>query len=262
MSDVVRLHYSLQTRCRFSEPASQHVFRLRVLPRLSAGITFEEESLTVTPSTPLTAPFTGAVFGNRVVTGRLDAPHDVFAFASEGIVRRDASARDTSYAPAWLAYSTPLTAAGPLVKALLKDAGVTDNDEAAVLKLLSAAHGALQYRSGSTTVETTAEAALAAGTGVCQDYSHLFLALLRLKRIPCRYCAGIVEGIGSTHAWTEVWCGGRWLALDPTAGKPCGTTHLALSHGADFTSAAIERGVLKGGGVQTIETHATCTLLS
>ncbi len=262
MSDVVRLHYSLQTRCRFSEPAFEHVFRLRVLPRLSAGITVVEESVSVTPATRLTAPVTGAVYGNRVVTGRLDAPHDVFAYATEGVVLRDPSVPDTSYAPAWLAYPTALTTAGPLVKSLSQNAGVEGSDEAAVLALMAAAHGALQYRSGSTTVETTAEAALASGTGVCQDYSHLFLALLRERRIPCRYCAGIVEGIGSTHAWTEVWCGGRWLALDPTAGKPCGATHLALSHGADFTAAAIERGVLKGGGTQTIETHATCSILS
>ena len=65
-------------------------------------------------------------------------------------------------------------------------------------------HGALVYAHGKTSVTTTAAQALACGSGVCQDYAHLMIALCRAVGLPVRYVSGHLLGEGGTHAWVEV----------------------------------------------------------
>lgn len=76
-----------------------------------------------------------------------------------------------------------------------------------------------KYVTGSTQIHATAEEALKLGEGVCQDYAHIMLSLLRIEGIPCRYVVGIMQGEGASHAWTEVLCNGYWYGFDPTNNK-------------------------------------------
>ena len=57
------------------------------------------------------------------------------------------------------------------------------------------------------------------GKGVCQDYSHILIALCRKYKIPARYVVGMIIGEGATHAWVEVYYDGCWYGLDPTHNK-------------------------------------------
>lgn len=70
--------------------------------------------------------------------------------------------------------------------------------------VMNAVYAALNYIPGSTTVQTTASQVLSAGCGVCQDYAHLTLAVLRCMSIPCRYVVGMLMGEGESHAWVEI----------------------------------------------------------
>ena len=88
--------------------------------------------------------------------------------------------------------------------------------------------------SGVTSVRTSAVEAFEAGRGVCQDFAHLAIAMLRLTGVPTRYVSGYLhpkpdaeignEVKGESHAWIEVWTG-DWSGYDPTAGKPIGDHH-------------------------------------
>lgn len=113
----------------------------------------------------------------------------------------------------------------------------------------------LSYEIGATDVATPADDALARGKGVCQDFTHLTLGVLRSLGIPGRYVSGYlhpredgevgetVEGQG--HAWVEWWCGG-WMAWDPTHGERVGDRHVLVGRGRDYADVPPLKGIYHG----------------
>jgi transglutaminase-like putative cysteine protease len=114
-------------------------------------------------------------------------------------------------------------------------------------------HANIEYKRGVTNVNTPGHEVLAGGQGVCQDFAHLSLAMLRTLGIPCRYCSGLLmEERGETHAWLEFWHPtAGWLTSDPTRGKPLVTDpeHVKFAVGRDYTDIAPVVGAFKGRGV-------------
>jgi len=109
------------------------------------------------------------------------------------------------------------------------------------------------YESGSTGVETTAEEAFSSGKGVCQDYAHIFICLLRMANISARYVCGLIVGEGESHAWVEVACDGMFIGIDPTYNKFINDEYIKLGVGRDANDCSMNRGVMWGGGKQTQE---------
>ncbi len=118
------------------------------------------------------------------------------------------------------------------------------------------ARGRLAYQGGTTDVSTTAEQALLLGTGVCQDFAHVALALLRGMGIPARYISGYLfpspdaevgaDVTGQSHAWVEAWTG-EWYAVDPTHGVPVGERHVVVARGRDYADVPPLKGIYHGG---------------
>ena len=110
----------------------------------------------------------------------------------------------------------------------------------------------LSYTPGVTEVSTSALEAFTAGHGVCQDYAHLTLALLRILGIPARYVSGYIHPrkdatkgevvSGESHAWVEAWVG-DWWGFDPTNGVPAGERHVIVGRGRDYADVPPLRGV-------------------
>lgn len=107
------------------------------------------------------------------------------------------------------------------------------------------------YQVNTTNVNTTAEEAFLQGHGVCQDYAHIFIALLHLAGIPARYVTGLIIGEGASHAWVEVLHNGRWYGLDPTNDMLVDTDHIKIGVGRDAKDCMINRGIMHGGGLHT-----------
>lgn len=256
----MKLRFSLRTEFRFSEPVSRHVFRIRALPPDLPGQRVTDARLTTEPATPL-ADLVDPVFGNRTFSGRIDAPHDGFVVAAEGLVERDVSVIDRTPPEPYCINATALTRPGARILALSKalEADRPADETAQVLYAMKAVHAAFCYTPGTTSTGTTAEAALEAGRGVCQDYAHVMIALLRLWRIPALYVAGLMQGTGATHAWVRAFADGRWIEVDPTHDRAADETYLTLARGCDFADAALERGVFCGAARQTILTEAEVT---
>ena len=119
------------------------------------------------------------------------------------------------------------------------------------------------YRPGVTYVGSTVEDLLDAGAGVCQDFVHLALVLLRRNGIAARYVSGYLfsapEDGGSasvevqTHAWLEALLpgtGGRgepiWVGADPTNRRLAGETHVKIGHGRRYGDVPPIKGVYRG----------------
>lgn len=113
----------------------------------------------------------------------------------------------------------------------------------------------LEYGPGATTVGTTALEAWRAGRGVCQDFAHLSLAVLRAMGVPARYVSGYfyprpegvvgAELVGESHAWVEAWLG-KWLPYDPTNGVAVGERHVVVARGRDYSDVPPLRGIYSG----------------
>lgn len=127
----------------------------------------------------------------------------------------------------------------------------------------------MHYATGTTSVSTTAHEAWASGFGVCQDFTHATLSLLRSVGIPARYVSGyLYDGdgeigetvTGESHAWVEAWDGG-WLPLDPTNGQPVDEGHTAVARGRDYADVSPLKGVYSGGISEEIGVKVSLTRL-
>lgn len=111
-----------------------------------------------------------------------------------------------------------------------------------------------QYIKGVTTVETTLDEIWELKAGVCQDFAHILLAMLRMIDIPARYVSGYVcpnrngmRGEGATHAWVEAYIPFYgWLGFDPTNNCIANELHVRLAVGRSFTDCSPVKGTYKG----------------
>jgi len=119
-----------------------------------------------------------------------------------------------------------------------------------------------EYIKGVTTVETTLDEIWKLKAGVCQDFAHILMEMLRMLHIPARYVSGYIctskngslRGVGATHAWAEAYIPDYgWLGLDPTNNCIANETHVRLAVGRNFTDCSPVKGVYKGSSNHTLE---------
>jgi len=118
-----------------------------------------------------------------------------------------------------------------------------------------------KYIKGLTTVETTLDEVWSLKAGVCQDFAHFLLVLLRQINIPARYVSGYIcpnqngmRGEGATHAWVEAFIPGNgWVGFDPTNNCVVDDLHVRLAVGRNFSDCSPVKGTYKGAAGQTLE---------
>jgi len=250
------VNFQYQTELIFSSPASSHRFLLRILPQSDSRQKIKSLSWHINPHPTVWRTVDG--FGNNALSGYIDAPHDLFRFGMQGAAEVPGEPYIAgNEPPRVLLYPTELTRVhGKLADFYSDVARSAPRDIFERLQFFSnAVHTHLRYERGITTNSTTAQEAFDGGVGVCQDYAHILLALLRLDKIPCRYVAGLASDYGETHAWVEAWTTDQYCGIDPTRNKLIDEGYIALSRGRDFADCSIERGVFKGAcrGTQTIK---------
>ena len=222
---------------------------------------------TTPPSSP--RPYTD-YFGNTVYHFDVFAPHErleIVADADVETVDGDAGAMlagdPSPYGPLdgaaqdrWLDFlaETSLTTVGAATRALADELSAAYGSVADLLRALSdRIHAAIRYEAGATGVETTAEQALALAAGVCQDYTHAFLAVCHALAIPARYVSGyLCTGAGenqaqASHAWPEALLPlGGWVGFDPTNGRLVDGRYVRVAVGRDYSDVPPVRGAYSG----------------
>ena len=97
---------------------------------------------------------------------------------------------------------------------------------------------------------------LAHGKGVCQDFAHLMIAMLRSFGVPARYVSGYIHRPNKesqSHAWCEVWLPDLgWVGFDPTNDCPANEHFVKVAIGRDFTDVPPNKGIYRGQGQETI----------
>ena len=131
----------------------------------------------------------------------------------------------------------------------------------AAQKLNEYVYEQFQYIKGVTNIETTCDEIWKLKAGVCQDFAHILLAMLRTINIPARYVSGYIcpnrngmRGEGATHAWVEAYIPGYgWLGLDPTNNCIVNDLHVRLAVGRNFSDCSPVKGTYKGTSNHTLE---------
>jgi transglutaminase-like putative cysteine protease len=132
---------------------------------------------------------------------------------------------------------------------------------AAAVSLMEKVYRDFKYAPGTTSIRTSAVEAFAARRGVCQDFAHVMIAVLRSRGLAARYVSGYLRtrpppdapsgwvGADASHAWVSVYCPTLgWVDLDPTNEVRVSTGHIVIAWGRDFGDVSPLRGVIVGGG--------------
>ncbi|MFN8291791.1 MAG: transglutaminase family protein [Chitinophagaceae bacterium] len=118
-----------------------------------------------------------------------------------------------------------------------------------------------EYKKGVTGIETEVDEIWKLKAGVCQDFAHVLLVMLRLVGIPARYVSGYIcpknhelRGEGATHAWVEAYIPSHgWIGLDPTNNCIASDRHVRLAVGRHFTDCTPVKGTYKGSSEHTLQ---------
>jgi transglutaminase-like putative cysteine protease len=254
----MRLYIRHTTTYRFSSPVKHGLQRLRLKPKDTHGQVIREWDM--------------ALQGARLEVEYEDHHHNSTALVSlePGVSEVSVSCRgivDTSdkvgvighhagHMPLWcFLRPTPLTRAGSRVRALVASLAADRNDTLALLHaLVSAVRASITYKTGITDVDTTAEQALAAGLGVCQDQAHVFVSVGRLAGIPMRYVGGYLMmddrvDQEAGHGWAEAHVDGLgWVGFDVSNGISPDERYVRVATGCDYREAAPVTGITVGAG--------------
>lgn len=130
-----------------------------------------------------------------------------------------------------------------------------------VLRFCQYVYSNFTYLKGVTTVDTTLDEIWKLKAGVCQDFAHIVIEMLKLVGIPARYVSGYIctgqngmRGEGATHAWAEAYIPDYgWLGLDPTNNCIANETHVRLAVGRNFSDCSPVKGIYKGAAKHKLE---------
>jgi transglutaminase-like putative cysteine protease len=153
--------------------------------------------------------------------------------------------------------------------AALAEALLAEDRQTSALGFLSRAtdhvRGRLEYRVGTTTVDSSVAQVLAGGSGVCQDFAHVLISLCRHVGLPARYVSGYLGSVGAataSHAWAEAFIPPYgWLGIDATLGALCTGQHVKVGVGRDYADVTVLRGTYQGGGQAELEVEVSCEAL-
>lgn len=229
-------------------PVDRHHFVLRCIPG-----TDRRQQVTSIQQYIFPADFLSSStdqWGNSLLYGSCFCAHTYFEANICGQVLTDSSAAPEEDSKDFIfRCPTPLTATNSDLIALCPSVNTTD-DLLLSYKIMEAANSSIVYEPEVTNVSTSASQSLALGKGVCQDYAHIMIAMLRSKGIPSRYVTGMMLGEGKSHAWVEVLIGGNWIAFDPTHNALADDNYIKISHGRDAADCSINRGIFRGNAGQ------------
>jgi len=153
----------------------------------------------------------------------------------------------------------------------------SENVAGYVMRVVEWVHDQFDYQKARTHVHSSLEDILKSGSGVCQDFAHLTIGLLRLAGVPARYVSGYLApdqsqdgsvpiGEQASHAWLEAWLPyAGWSGFDPTFRNRSDQRHIRVGIGRDYADVPPLRGVYRSNGgnqVMTVDVNVEHTTSS
>ncbi len=247
------LQFDYQMQIRYTEPVQRCYYTLKCIPKESERQKLRDFKAEMAPSSVWSYGRDG--WNNPKLYGMIPDPHELFSVRVQGEVELrplpyEDFCTDTALGMYRCAYGHCIPGEG--LRAYFDELkpSIGGNALEKSLSLMEALHRRFSYVPNTTSADTAAEEAWQLGTGVCQDYAHIFITLLRMFGIPARYVCGFLIGEGASHAWVEILHENQWIGLDPTNSCRVTDSHIKLGDGRDADECAINRGILLGKACQ------------
>lgn len=258
---MIRLAISHSTAYRYDRPVPYALQQLRVTPK-SHGAQRVLHWETVVEGGQTEVSFDDS-HRNRVELVSFDPGTTEITVISRGEVElaptHGVMGQHQGFMPLWMFERvTPLTRAGPAVRRLAASVAGEANILARMHLLMAAVRDAVQYESGRSHAGTSAEEALQAGYGVCQDHAHVFIACARAMGVPARYVSGYLHmpdrvEQDAMHAWVEAHVPDLgWVGFDPPNAICPDMDHVRVATGLDYRDAAPVSGMRFGTGGESL----------
>jgi Transglutaminase-like enzymes, putative cysteine proteases len=260
----MKLTIDHHTQYHYAEMVRHSTQYLRLTPQTSQRQRIVSWQLDL----PEQATITTDGYGNILHVLSLDTPHETIQIHAHGEVEILEDESDDAIeliSPLTYLRSSSLTHATAPIRLLAQQHHDDSQPLVGLQSLMQAILEKMPYTPGATDVSFSADEALAARNGVCQDHTHVFLACCRSVGIPARYVSGYLYSPDSAHvamhAWAEVWLNDRWNTFDITNNTCSPNQHLKLAVGMDYLDACPVRGVRFGGGSEAMQAKAAVNLL-
>jgi transglutaminase-like putative cysteine protease len=262
------------TRYRYSRSVWQSMMEVRMHPRSEGNQRCFVFQLSVNPRARIFG-YTDS-YGNLVHHFDLPSRHSQLTIISDALVNIEAqpSIPEVMEYGGWqeleelvekkdywdMLMPSHFARSSPELEQLAGEIGATERKRRSPLAFLwdiaSGVHRSFRYVKKSTAVNSPIEDALRSRQGVCQDFAHIMIALVRNARIPCRYVSGYLyhsseiahpAADGATHAWVEALLPGLgWVGFDPTINRLASEQHIRTATGRDYADVPPTMGMMKG----------------
>jgi transglutaminase-like putative cysteine protease len=268
------------TRYSYAGLVSHCLSEVRLTPRILAHQRLMDWKIEIDP--PAASVLSRKdYFGNDVSSFSVLSPHTKFSVTATSTVEVRAVAYDTGSSSSWEQAQAALAAPqnpeqleanqfiweSPYVPWVdgLHEYGIASFTPGR--PILEASEDLMQrifrdftYKPKSTTIDTPLAEVFAGKKGVCQDFAHIMIGVLRSRGLAARYVSGYLrgdvnfEGAAASHAWVSVYSPGfGWLDFDPTNKVIPGTGHLTVAYGRDFGDVTPVKGISLGGGQHKLD---------
>jgi transglutaminase-like putative cysteine protease len=264
----VILEVQHETRLEYSQAVAEWVAEFRLEPVSDGDQTCQSFHLKC--SQPAVVFHYQDGFGNRVHHFNLRTPHAEVRVLAASLVNTHPAPLDVTTSAA----RYPLEASqldtvdfvhlrgpvqrtprlNPVLEALQPAAGTPIHE--LVLAVTAFIHSRFEYAKYVTDVSSAVDDVLQLGKGVCQDFAHLMIAVLRSFGVPARYVSGYVHRPNKesqSHAWCEAWLPDLgWVGFDPTNNRQVDDHFIKVAMGRDFTDVPPNKGIYRGTGEESI----------
>ena len=279
------------TRYRYSRPVWQSVMEVRMHPRNENRQRCFTFQLSVSPRARIFSHVDH--IGNVVHQFDIPEQHRYLTIVVDALVDVESSEPPPQSLPmqAWeelhsmihredywdMLMPSRFARTSPELEAFARELGVDRPDGRDPLSLLrtmnASVYEALSYVKKSTAVDSPIEDALQSRRGVCQDFAHIMISLVRNVNIPCRYVSGYLyhnsenagnvadrSTDGATHAWVEALLPGLgWIGFDPTNNLIVGGRHIRTAVGRDYADVPPTLGTMKGPAETELQVRVRVT---
>jgi transglutaminase-like putative cysteine protease len=259
-----------ETRLDYSEPVTESIAEVRMEPVSDADQSCRSFHLAIDPSTGLFRYQDG--FGNRVHTFNVRPAHTEVRILAASVVEVNPVPRDLAGSTVEL--PLPLEQGGlelldylnlrgparpsprlePVLEHLRPRPGARAGEW--LMEVSQFIHTRFEYAPRVTLASSPIDDVLRHGKGVCQDFTHLMIAILRSCEVPARYVSGYVHRTdkeSQSHAWCEAWLPDLgWVGIDPTNDQLPDERFVKVAIGRDFTDVPPNKGIYRGKAQESI----------
>lgn len=268
---VFKIHHI--TRYEYDRPVKESVNEIKIFPYqcVEQEVLMHEINITGNPSINIYNDY----WGNKSGIFNLQQAHNVLSIESKLVLRTIGHLQLKQFNAGWQQLQQDVYQSMQLVELTMADAIESQEAITSIVqqiyqpwKSVAAVvqdcnqfiYQHFSYIKGITNIETTVDEILQHRSGVCQDFAHVMLQVLRTLKIPSRYVSGYIcpnkngmRGEGATHAWVEVWIPEHgWAGIDPTNNVWVTNTHVKLAVGRNFTDCTPVKGTFKGPAKQSL----------